>query len=669
MVLEPLVVSAAGFEQRLIDAPASISVIAGPELLERRVITLADALREVEGINVDSRVGKTGAPNISIRGLPSDYTLILIDGRRQNVAGNITPNGFGEMATAFIPPVAAIEQIEVIRGPMSTLYGSDAMGGVVNIITKKVGDTWGGTISATTTQQENDDFGAVYGTGLYTSGPIVPGKLGLTLRGNYTHRQASAPTLPPGMVSDSELQSSRGFKRTEADFWNFGTRLNWIVGENHDIWFDADWGRQVHDNSNGELGNVFGTSATANYKDELRFNRDQYAIGWTGRFGAGTLTTSLMYNESENIGRVIGTALGTNPFVQPGDNWILTNENIIFDAKFVAPIGDSHNLTIGTQYWDAEMITGITTDVTTGELKPFKGEQISLFAEDAWKLTDDLTLTLGLRYDDHDKVGDNFSPRAYAVWHALPEWTIKGGISKGFKTPALNAFHNGINSVGSQGATIGYGDPNLKPETSTSYELGVVYDDQRAFSAGATVFFTDFSNKIGNTTWGPIDPLTQLPIWVRTGNYDAESHGVESFLSWDFAERWTLSANYTWTKTKNKETDLSLTSTPEHSANLRLTWRATNRFTFWTSAEYRGESERNTNAAAVAALGDFEAYELFHLGMNWKASDTLTLHFTVNNLLDKDFNDFAAITATAYANRYANINEGRRLTVSATLSF
>src|SRR5690606_15164604 len=136
LVLGDTVVSAAGYEQKITDAPASISVVSGEELQKKRYSNLAQALEDVEGIDVRQGTGKTGGLNISIRGLPSDYTLILIDGRRQNTAGNVTPNGFNETSTSFMPPLSAIERIEVIRGPMSTLYGSDAMGGVVNIITK-----------------------------------------------------------------------------------------------------------------------------------------------------------------------------------------------------------------------------------------------------------------------------------------------------------------------------------------------------------------------------------------------------------------------------------------------------------------------------------------------------------------------------------------------------
>lgn len=158
---DEIVVTAAGYEQRIVEAPASISVLDRANLEEKRFGSLAEALQDVQGIDVGGEAGKTGGLNISIRGMPSDYTLVLIDGRRQNAPGGVTPNGFGETSTSFLPPFSAVDRIEVVRGPMSTLYGSDAMGGVVNIITRKVGDAWVATMTAESTIQEDDRFGNI----------------------------------------------------------------------------------------------------------------------------------------------------------------------------------------------------------------------------------------------------------------------------------------------------------------------------------------------------------------------------------------------------------------------------------------------------------------------------------------------------------------------------
>ena len=233
VTLDNLVVTASGFEQKLTNAPASISVISQQDLQQKRYNSLAHALGDVEGIDIGQGTGKTGGLNISIRGMPSEYTLILIDGRRQNAAGNVTPNGFNETSTSFIPPLSAIERIEVIRGPMSTLYGSDAMGGVINIITRKVADEWTGSLTLDHTLQENRDYGATSNASVYASGPLVEDLLGLQLRASAFKRQESDLTFGNG----SEV-SKRGPSPVDGNNRNLGARLTLTPHENHDFSLD-----------------------------------------------------------------------------------------------------------------------------------------------------------------------------------------------------------------------------------------------------------------------------------------------------------------------------------------------------------------------------------------------------------------------------------------------
>src|SRR5690606_26125814 len=136
---------------------------------------------------------KTGQKTISIRGMGSDYTLVLIDGKRQNNHGDIYPNAFGGNQFNHIPPLDMIQRIEVIRGPASTLYGADALGGVINIITRKVSDRWQGSATLGHSDQQDDQFGSDSTFDFAVTGPLVRDRLGLAVRGARYERDSSTP--------------------------------------------------------------------------------------------------------------------------------------------------------------------------------------------------------------------------------------------------------------------------------------------------------------------------------------------------------------------------------------------------------------------------------------------------------------------------------------------
>lgn len=719
VTLNDTVVSASGFEQKITEAPASISVISREDLQQKRYNNLAQALGDVEGIDIGQGTGKTGGLNISIRGMPSQYTLILIDGRRQNAAGNVTPNGFNETSTSFMPPLSAIERIEVIRGPMSTLYGSDAMGGVINIITRKVGKEWTGSVTQDYTYQQDRDFGDTRNTSVYASGPLIDGLLGLQVRGSLFDRQESDLSYGNGIDV-----SKRGPSPVDGRNQNIGARLALTPHQDHDFALDIERGRQAYNNDECQLGTLDGLNractapdtAANGYDDELRFEREQIALTHTGRLGFGTLDSSLMHNTTETFGRTIPGTIGA-PTAVPGaiggDDRELETTNLVFDTKLVAPIGESHIATVGGQWWKAEMTDGIAQT-------EFEQKTWALFAEDEWRLRDDLALTLGARYDDHESFGGHISPRAYLVWNTTDNWTLKGGISKGYKTPDLNDLHGGINGVTGQGSIITIGNPDLDPETTTSTEIGAYFDSLTGFSANATLFHNKFKDKIASG-----DPITD-PLCAGNNNGtcsqqinvdEAVTRGLELAGSWQFAPAWKLSANYTYTDSEQKSGDNQgepLTNTPKHLANAKLDWQTTDRLSLWLKSEYRGERARFTSSYANLANADgsystsqsiydtlgknAKAYTLFHLGGSYRATENLTLNATIYNLFDKDFVDGKAYT-TYSAPRYNNtgvlitpggapgdpaygtdfshsgaattgiVEEGRRLWLSANLTF
>ncbi|WP_033851565.1 TonB-dependent receptor domain-containing protein, partial [Yersinia wautersii] len=563
-----MVVTASGYEQKIREAAASISVISQNELRQRNYNDLAQALSDVEGVDVNSSTGKTGGLDISIRGMPSAYTLILVDGVRQNGTSDVTPNGFGAMNTSFMPPLSAIERIEVIRGPMSTLYGSDAIGGVVNIITKKITKAWASSVTLEHTFQENTAFGDSSKFSFYSSGPAVEDQLGLSLRGTIFRRDASRVESSSTGV---EL-SRRGPNPVKADNYNLGGKLLWQLNTKNTLWLDGDIANQKYDNSANQLGTI---GAQGGYEDTLRYQRRKITLGSDNRLDFGTWNSSLSYNQTENIGRLITNASVPKGSGLAGEKRLLKNTNIILDSKLVAPLGDNHMVTLGGQYWNATMKDGI---VLANNGDEFAQDAWSLFSEDEWRLLDSLALTYGARYEYQTTFGGHISPRAYLVWDAQDNWTVKGGVSTGYKTPSLAQLHNGISGVTGQGTITTIGNPKLEPESSVNTEVGVYYENETGFGANATLFHNRFRNKINSVS---IDNTTST--YTNVGKAITQGIEVASTIPL-WSDDWMLAINYTFTDSEQKDGNnkgARLTNTPKNMVNARLNWNINEQLSTW----------------------------------------------------------------------------------------
>ena len=276
------VTTATGFKQKIKDAPASISVVPKEEILTRPIRDLGDAVQNVPG--VDASATKTGDTSISMRGLGSDYVLILIDGKRQNVNSGFHSNGFQGFMSAMIPPASMIERIKVLRGPASVVWGSDAMGGVINIITKKNPNKLTANIMLETRIQEHNtnwqsnaqdrkygSFGNMWGINGYLATPIVKDKLSLSVRGKYQDSGAnlffipSSITLTPngnGVINPYTTHSPTGYST-----WTLGSRLNYSPSAKNNFYLDGEFINRVSGSLNTSGNRI--TSISTNTKQML----------------------------------------------------------------------------------------------------------------------------------------------------------------------------------------------------------------------------------------------------------------------------------------------------------------------------------------------------------------------------------------------------------------
>ena len=656
-VLQQIVVTASGFEQNVKDAPASITVVTREDLEKGSYRDLTDALREVQGVSV---TGIANEKDIFIRGLPGAYTLVLVDGKRQSTRDART-NGNSGFEQSFVPPVSAIERIEVVRGPMSSLYGSDAMGGVINIITRKVGDVWSGSVTTEGTVQQHSKFGNSGQVSWYANGPILKDQLGLQLWG-------------------------RGFTRGEdrilsgtAKEYDFNGRLTFTPNEDHDIYLEGGKTRLRRSAEPGDT--LAATDANGTYNTNTR---DHWSLSHTGRWGSTTSEFSFQqeWAERTNFTRNIRTGRVTENPRSP------EVRNTVLDGKFTTPfeLFGNHTLVTGGQYFEARL-TDQNPGRRTGRDETFSATQWALFLEDEWRIVDSFALTGGLRLDNHEKYGNHFSPRLYGVWSATEELTIKGGISTGFRAPEIRQIAPGYAyTTGGGGCTYGpsgtcgviIGDPSLEAEKSTSYEVAALWDNGDV-ALGATYFYTDFKDKISNAL--VLNPDGTPARWSEDRNYrlwynynidDAVIQGVELTATWYATPDLTLRGNYTYTHSEQKTGDYEgfpLARTPEHMANLRGDWvTPIDGLEAWASLNYHG-SEINagprigTNGTPVTINGKagrkYDAYTTLDIGAKYAVAENVDLNAAIYNVFDKDVG----------TDDFNTVMEGRRFWISMTAKF
>lgn len=765
--LPTVVVSAAGFEQKVTDAPASISVVTKEEIAKRPYTSLIDVVRDLEGVDVGETSDKTGQKTISLRGMGSDYTLILINGRRQNNHGDIYPNSFGGNQFNHIPPLDEIERVEIIRGPASTLYGADALGGVINIITKKGATKWSGSATLGGGISGNDDFGNDYTTDFSLRGPIVPGKLAIGLRGSLYKREASSPSFenatdPNGGTHARALGFGGGGRTVDNTNKTYGTSLWFTPNEQHTFSFDVDTSVQQYDNTpvtdpvTGTtaypLGTVdsidtiwrtanycngaTGANATAcgaaggvwtpradprvGYRDEQEFTRSSWALSHEGKWDFGKSMVALSYVETDNKGRTLpftvaerqqllqmirgtGTyagmsvaerkALAESTFL-PRDKRILQSNQYTLDGKLDIPLRDlagDHMLVVGGQVIRGELKDGVFGMESGSPGAVQEHNMWSLFAEDNWMPTDNFTLTGGVRYDDHEVFGSNVSPRIYGVYALTSQWTLKGGISTGYKTPKTTQLYDGVVGFGGQGTSPMYGNPDLQPEKSRNTEAAIYWNHPDRHSFNATVFRNDFKDKIASQPCGTGTSLACASTGAyadlgyststRSTNIDkAVIQGLELAARWQMLKPLALRGNYTYTDSEQKsgaEQGLPLTNSAKHMLNTTLDWQSTPDLNVFLTLEAHSKRYRNQDPD-TGAKRYYKAYQVWHLGTSYKLNESITLNGRINNLLDKDFTTYQTTFSTTdggatwtptYLDDYNNKDKRRSFWVSLNARF
>lgn len=589
---EVMVVTATKNQTSVRDAPASITVIDNETLNRTPANDVASVLETVPGLQVVRTSGSE--PYITIRGLKNNnsardnYTLMLINGRRITSAETMVRGATFDFSSI---PMSAIDHIEVIRGPMSSLYGSDALGGVVNVILKQPTDDTQVNASLSYSQPENGG-GAMEKGNIFVSGAGIPDKLLYTVTAEYSHQDDWFP---------DDVNSGNSFSgNAEEERSGLHASLNWLINDANTVLFDAGYMKNDR---------TFPDSDQDDTSDDDITNSEKYTlgVGHQGLWGWGDSDVYYLYENAEIYDDNSHPLLGVTNSKQ---------QNHSLDGKLTF-----------TNFERQVITTGVNATTTSIDIdQNYDGKQTTgqqaVFFQDQISLTETLAATLSGRYTHHDDFGSDFTPRAYLVYNPTDRFTVKGGYAEGFKTPTIYQTSEDFSLVSCGGSCYLTGNPDLKAETSKTYELASSYNADHWF-VQATVFYNEISNMIDR------DTSTRASGWITYQNIDeAESKGVELEGQLDILDNIDLTANATYTNAKDKSDDTSLENVPRWLSNISLNWYATDRLSLYTSANYTGKQWD----------GDtwLDPYVVANLGGSYDFNSNWTVKAGVTNFLDEN---------------------------------
>jgi len=632
---DELVVTATGFSQERREAPATISVVSEKELNTRSNQNVTEALREIPGVLVGNGHGSLASGDVQMRGMDSSYTSYMVNGIKQATRESRPYGHHIGTEAAFMPPMAAIERVEVIRGPMSSLYGSDSIGGVVNVITKKAYnlEKWTGVLEDNYFLQEKSEFGNTNQTNAFLMGPIIPGKLGVSVAADYLDRRDDDSEKDERFVKhqSGNLDATLSMSPTDTQLWD----LNASKGNQEKTHNDKQW--------------YWG------------FDRD-----------AASLSQHAWYGDVLEVKNFISYEKAKTEYRVPGmDSQFITQKNYEANSANTFSLGD-HKLTLGVNFTRNELDDefGIKDKEAPGvtPVSEISRNGWAVFAEDAWMIVPDFTLTTSARLDHDSYFGYHVTPKLYGNWTIDESWALKGGVSAGYKKPDLRQNNAGFTSV--YGAypysEIGIGNDDLKPEQSVNTEVGV-YWQQDALALDATVFYTKFKDKISDHTICTATDTQQCTyngyVADTVSQYynvsDAEIYGLELNGDWQVTPSLKANANYTYTHSEQKSGPYkgdALTDFPTSMANVSLTWNAMNDLELWTKSSWRSTSPD------IGKSSETDAYALVDVGARYHLNKNTTLMGGVYNLFDAN-----PIYTTSY--NQSSMLEGRRYNFGARIEF
>ena len=578
---ESVVITATRLPTPELEIASSVTVVTADDIAARQERTFSELLRDIPGLNVVQEGGSGGLTSVFMRGTNSNHVKVLVDGIDVSDPSNAgAVFDFGQLLTQDI------ERVEVLRGPQSGLYGSDAIGGGVNVITRAGSGPM--KLSASVEGGSFDTFNQ--GAGISGSQDAFH------YSGNVAHLHAGAtPVTPLALLLPGEPRNKDYY-----DNFTASTKLGLDLTRDFDLGLVARY-TNTHLRYTGEDFSTFPAFPAA---QPSASNTNEYY----GRASAHLQSLDGVLNQTLGVAFTRNATATLQPQIPETLN---TGERVKVDWQGAIKVSGTHTVLLGLEDARDKISEPLSASIRIA----------SAYAELQSQLGAHWFSSLNARYDDNNRFGSKgtyrFAP-AYLI--SATGTKLKASVGSGFKAPTLSELFQNF-------PPFFFANPNLRPESSVGYDAGI----EQGFGADTVrVGATYFHNRIRDLIASDITGTT----WANIGR--AITRGVESFVAYRPARQLTLRLDYTYTEASDDVLHQELLRRPKHKGNLIATWHASDALLFnldVLTVSSWVDGNRDFSIPRLEAPG----YTTLNLAASFDLSGQLALFGRIDNLLDRRY--------------------------------